>query len=481
MSEQRTRKDVAMTLLGVVLCQPKLLHLNDVVSRVTTGHMPNVELRHAWRAIQDVISKTPVEALQNELALSSIITNGTAENVSHEFLTECMVLALPSEIARVEETATAVIKYAMRQRRLDQLEAARKALQSGEPLEAVDEALIAGATQMVPGQEIDHDATAALKRVFEEEPITGLSTGIKWLDETTGGILLKELWLIGGRYKGGKTRTARHIFLAWLRQGAKCSFYAVEGTWLATLLDLVAMLATQYLMNTSLESQCSLSGRLLRRMGKNYTKLTPEQQDAIKRARKQIKDWQDNDQLRIYTKEKDHGAIFTVDDMRRQVRLDAAQGYQYHMYDYAQRFQGKGSLFDSMREVAFVSQDIVQQHDVALVGLVQRNEATNEQGDDLGGSAGIKGGGDLPASADTYLTTSYHMQKFRDAKQAGKPHASMTLQLYFSRNSDPDKVNLVVNRTSGMIIGPVPTKKPEIKRRSNESSDTMQERLGNLP
>lgn len=451
-------RESAERLLGAIMVRPSLLSLDDRVARVTVAHMPTPQLRDGWLAVQAVLAAGGGRDGKT-LAVSEVLPHGQGV-VDGDYLHQCMANGgFPREIELAGETAELVIEAARSADRVRQLREAAAALEGGEPLAVIDEQVLANTT-VEYGMTIDHDLCGALDTAFSEEAEKGLSTGIGWLDDVTGGILAHEFWLLGGRYKGGKTRTARHMTLALLLAGAPVSFFAIEGTWLSFGFDLLALLATKYLYGSGAGSSATLSGRLLRRLGKSMPdSLTPVQMDAIMRARKTLRDWQGGGLLRIYSKERDHGGIQSIDDVRRFLRLDSQQGVKVGMYDYAQRFDDEGKLFESMRRVALTSQDIVQELPVSLIGLVQLNEARNNLGeDDFTLGAGIKGGGDLPASADTFLTTSYDIDSFSTAKANNRPDAKMTLKLWFSRFEAACEQEFMVNRTSGYIMGAVEKK-----------------------
>lgn len=452
---QRQHEELATRLLGIVIVRPDLLYKDDVLARVTVAHMPTQKLAAGWTAVQARLSSGGVPDGAT-LAVSEIMPHANG-NITGNDLHYCIAAGgVPREIELVSDTAQLVLEMARARERIRQFQEAIEALNTGESLPVVDERVLT-ATTIEYGTEIDHDLAGGLDEVFDSPPVEGQSTGIDWLDQVTGGVLQNEYWLIGGRYKGGKTRTARHILLHRLIMGEMCSFFAIEGTWIPFGLDMVALLATKRLLASGALKETTLSGRLLRRLGNRWQEsLSCIQVDAIQDARRQLRKWSDSKQLRIYTKERTHGAIQSIDDVRRFLRLDTAQGVTFGAYDYAQRFDDQPSLFDSMRQVALTSQDIVQEMPISLLGLVQLNEAKNKdnvEGDELGGSAGIKGGGDLPASADTFITTSYDLDSFNDAKERNRPDGEMTLKLWFSRYESAAQAKFLVNRTSGLIKG----------------------------
>lgn len=447
-------RELAERLLGAVIARPSLLGLNDSVARVSPAHLPTPVLQMAWLAVEKRM--TAGNLPDGPLGVSELLPY-CGEEVTGDFLHTCLANGgFPREIELAGDTAQEVIEAARAADRARQLRDAAACLESGEPLAVVDERVLSNAT-LEYGQEIDHDFVGAVDAVFDNPAEIGASTGIAWLDDVTGGMLLHELWLLGGRYKGGKTRTQRHITLARLLRGDKCSHFALEGTYTPYALDMVAMLATKYLIASNRPELASLSGRLFRRLGNLWQqRLNPIQVDAIQRARKVLGDWKEKGLFRIYTAEHNHGGVHTIQDVRRYLRLDTRQGVQFASYDYAQRFTSEGKLFDAMREVALVSQDITQELPVSLLGLVQLNEARNNEVEgDFSLGAGIKGGGDLPSSADVFLTVSNDIESYNAAKTANKPDALMKLTLFFSRFDAADETVVKVNRTSGLILGEV--------------------------
>jgi len=447
-------RELAGRLLGAVIARPALLGLNDWVARVTPAHLPTPQLKAGWTAVEKRL--TAGDLPDGALAVSELLPY-CGEAVTGDFLHECLANGgFPREIELAGETAQAVIEAARAADRARQLRDAAASLDGGETLAVVDERVLSNAT-LEYGQEIDHDMVGAVDAVFNNPPEIGMSTGIAWLDAVTGGILLHENWLLGGRYKGGKTRTQRHITLALLLAGVKCDHFALEGTYTPYALDMVALLATKYILATNKPELANLSGRLFRRLGNDWKRrLNPLQVDAVEKARKVLGEWKAKGLFRIYTAEPNHGGVHTIQDVRRYLRLDTRQGVQHASYDYAQRFTSEGKLFDVMREVALVSQDITQELPVSLLGLVQLNEARNNEADgDFTLGAGIKGGGDLPSSADVFLTVSNDIESYNEARASNKPDALMKLTLFFSRFEAADETTVKVNRTSGLIMGEV--------------------------
>lgn len=72
--------------------------------------------------------------------------------------------------------------------------------------------------------------------------------------------------------------------------------------------------------------------------------------------------------------------------------------------------------------------------------------------------AGIKGGGDMASACDAFIVVSNDIESYQQAKATNKPNAMMKLTLFFSRFDSSGDVDLLVNRTSGLILGEVEKK-----------------------
>jgi replicative DNA helicase len=261
---------------------------------------------------------------------------------------------------------------------------------------------------------------------------SGISLGenLAWLQDKTSGFRAGHIWIIAAPYKGRKTTLLRNMLIAPCRAGASVSLFALEGTEAGSYAGLVAMLATERLLDQGLGVQAFLSEMSILQGAR-----TPAQQQAIADSRKEIDSWN----LRIYD---GRSGITQPDKLAHFIKRDRIMhGLNIFAVDYLQLLGG-GKLFDRMEESTHQLQRITVEEGLTAILLAQKNEATIDQKGEKY-SPGVKGGGDAAAAADFLLCTQY---------DGGKKPNDLTIQLKLARHARPGSQTYRINAQCGLIL-----------------------------
>lgn len=265
--------------------------------------------------------------------------------------------------------------------------------------------------------------------------LLGYPTGLEWLNDKTGGFQPGHFWLVSAPYKMRKTTLMHNMIVGACRAGASVSVFAAEGDQETTVLDLRALVATEYLRSWGMADKCVLSDTFLM-----YRTRDTDQQAAVNMAKEEIDTWK----LRIYDAK---DGIASAQRIANKVKRDRFMfGLNIACVDYLQLL-GKGRLFERLEETTHVLQTLLSQEAVTGILLAQLSEAAiwDMKGEGDNYSPGVKGGGDPAAAADFALRTLY------EPPADGQLEGRLTLDMKLSRKCAPGKRKYGINAPSGYI------------------------------
>jgi replicative DNA helicase len=263
--------------------------------------------------------------------------------------------------------------------------------------------------------------------------VRGITTGSRWLDGKTGGLMPATVWMIAAAYKQRKTTLMRNMVIAACKAKASVDVFALEGDRQGTTAGLIAMLATDLLY----QADCDPAEMVLSETWIATARSTATQKAAIDAAWAELATWN----LRIYDAK--HGVCNPAKLALKVKRDKFMYGVQVFFVDYLQRLSGAGTLYERVESGTRQLQDLIGQEGITGVILAQLNEETVRQSDDSESySPGVKGGGDPAAAADYLLRTKY---------DANSPD-ELTVQLKLARHAQPGSCKYAINRQSGLII-----------------------------
>ena len=261
----------------------------------------------------------------------------------------------------------------------------------------------------------------------------GTRTGLRWLDDVCGGFSPSHVWMVAAAYKQRKTTLMRNMVIGTCRAGASVDVFALEGNKKSTSAGLLAMLATEWLIEHEADEreQVVSEGRI-----ENGLR-TPAQKEAIEAARRELSGYN----LRIYDA---RSGVTSFATLALKLKRDKFMfGAAVFFLDYLQMMRGDGQIFERVERATHNLQDLIATEGVTGVILAQRNEAAVKQrNDDDNYSPGVKGGGDPAAAADFLLLTKYDGDSTPD---------KLGVHLKLARHAQPGKRDYDINPQSGWI------------------------------
>ena len=209
----------------------------------------------------------------------------------------------------------------------------------------------------------------------------GVPTGIKTLDEKTGGLQPSDLILLAGRPGLGKTSLALcFIEHAALRAGKTCAIFSLEMSELQVVQRLISMVA-------------EIDGNRIRR-----GRLSLPELQAISDASGQLQ------QAQIYVEESSR--LTVTDILAKSRRLQAERGkLDLIVIDYLQLIEGAGDDENRVQEVAQISRAlkaIARELEVPVVALSQLSRQIETRGTEPTLSD-LRDSGALEADADLVM------------------------------------------------------------------------------
>lgn len=261
----------------------------------------------------------------------------------------------------------------------------------------------------------------------------GVSTGLAWLDDKTGGFSSSHVWMVAAAYKQRKTTLMRNMVIGTCRAGGSVDMFALEGNKRSTSASLLAMLATEKLIEQGHGADELVVSEARVECGLR----TPAQQYAIEAARKELASYN----LRIYDA---RNGVTSFATLALKLKRDKFMfGTSVFFLDYLQMMRGDGQIFERVERSTHDLQDLIATEGVTGVILAQRNEAAVKQSnDDDNYSPGVKGGGDPAAAADFLLLTKYDGDDKPD---------KLSVHLKLARHAQPGKWEYDINPQSGFI------------------------------
>lgn len=366
--------------------------------------------------------------------------------------------ALQDNIARVREHGQCNLLASY-------LQAAQKKLTEGATSRATVEYLLQIASHLQSGGALQVDAVALsneLDELLSKPGEPGLQSGIKWLDDTVGGLGVGKLWAIGAPYKGRKTSTALNILVGTLmdayvnqRPMPSVAFFSSEMTAPELSLQIISMLAAGHLAHSGLLHTLPEKGKIplgyvtgsaLDRAGSGYKQWHTRKVQAIDWARSIFRSVFGK-HLRIYDRRVKSGALATFADLSDKMRIDLELHKPALMLvDYVQNFS-TGTLKDDDYTRTSVGsrqlQDFAKMHGVTVIALAQQNEEGVQGGKSY--SPRIKGGGALASAVDYLILNTYKRDDVTAPDQLG-------LDLKMSRSSANGQTVVNIHPPSGLIL-----------------------------
>lgn len=320
-----------------------------------------------------------------------------------------------------DENVKLLREYGETARVVTVLENTTTALKKGEPRDAEIDLLMR--TLAYAGTDSLRDTSAAgaaarLQAMLSEETMPDVSTGLDWLDEHTQGIQPAKLWYLAGPYKSSKTRVCYNVALSLAEQDIPAVVLSRENQERAIAAQFVAMLATRWLLARVAYDPDSpaygVSPARLIKAKRAYKNWTPRVLvEAVDEGIKQFRAL--GNFLHIYDASPEGGRLSDITSIRRAVQRHkrlyglkkAGDLSAVYLLDHLGLVKREGEVYERTSATSNDLQALSREddkHPIALVVLAQLNEATIKAGaDDY--SAGVKGGGDPSADADTLLTT----------------------------------------------------------------------------
>lgn len=288
-----------------------------------------------------------------------------------------------------------------------------------------------------------------------QPPVT-MSTGIPWLQEQSGGFSRGDLWWIASAYKMRKTTLMLNLALHAATNGASVAFLSREMLKRQVAAQLVSMFAIGYLLANGLYDVKNEYGQMLNWISARgliqaqvgYRRWDKRKVAAIDYGISELA--KIKKQLRIYDTSPNGGRLCDIASLQSVVRRDIAlYGTQIVFVDYLQLFDAPGgSLFDKTMYAAHILQEQTKMYNLTTVAAAQKNEESILNASQERYSPGVKGGGDVAATADYLLETRY---KYGDMKDEKKLEVTMKLSRHGSGGGDV-KQTFDIHPGSGLIL-----------------------------
>lgn len=367
-------------------------------------------------------------------AVTDASVQATAPSLSLDYIQNVWVLADAIETDAFDTYVVQLKEYGAKYRMRSAAQDFIRRLEEGRDDFDKLRAQLIGRIQMDAAQPIEDSSNGALadkiEALMNAPVVPPISTGIDWVDRNlAGGLLPDEVLGIGGRYGGGKTRTAMNILLGCLEDGAFATVAAFENTQVSIAYNLIAMLAVRYLWlkgwyndtfvkvrkdehGIDAENTYNVNGiygRLLRRAGKSWRKWDEKQVVAIEHGLSLFKHFGGGKALSVYDQSAKGGALAGVDDLERIIRRDqmlyGTNRPHVVFVDHA-TLMSKAERYADMPVIAARLINLAQRYHCAIVALTQLTEEA-VKGGRQGNSVSAMGGGSLPAAVHTFLTVQY--------------------------------------------------------------------------
>ena len=370
-------------------------------------HLPAGKWRALLAAILDLrYSKRAV----NWNNLASLVN----DTVTQAWYTELMLLSDVTRIADFPDNVRLILEYGNRMAVVESLEQAVEGLRKGDDVDGTINLLVSDITTVGEIKIVNETAGASddrLSKIFDQEPPPVVKTGVDFVDDAIGGLREQRMLVIAGAYKSRKTTLMLNWLLAAYRAGKRPAVLSWENTIDMTMMQFVAILAVEYLLNDGRVPYSPdaplywISADGLMQAGIGYKTWTRLKVEAIDYARAELK--RIGDGIRFYDRSPDGGGLAGTSSVQSLIRRDMRlYGGDLYGCDHQGLVDADGEVFEHTRSVSKFFQGvsrITSPHSLSLIVLAQLNESAIANSG--GYSAGVKGGGDTSANADYVLRT----------------------------------------------------------------------------
>jgi replicative DNA helicase len=239
---------------------------------------------------------------------------------------------------------------------------------------------------------IDQEEEARLAR----GDVQAIPCGLKWLDNTVGGLLPSENWIIDGPYKSRKTTVLLNMLLEAARMAPVSIFTNGDSTRNSTQRKLLAMIMNQEAIKYGWHEYHVMSSQTLMHAltEERYIKLRDHARGILNKLPIRLYDGRD--------------LVGNLAEVSRLLRRDhALYGTRLWAYDYAQTINHGQTDYERVVYYAAWCQNINGELGCTSITLSQVSEAGIGTNMNDSYSPMSKGGGALPAMANVYLKVSY--------------------------------------------------------------------------
>lgn len=366
-------------------------------------------------------------------------------------------------------------------------------IQSGDPRHEVAASVISqvGRDAWVGVQ--DADATSIATRIGDllaAEPVMALDTGIPFVNKRTFGFQKDQIWFIVAHYKGWKSRLLRNMALAASRAGGSVTLAIFEGAQLTVSLQIISMLAAEWLYQQDKFDDTLPDGSLVREINVLETltlrKTIRETWPALrlKALDAGIAEFSKiGNRLRIYDKSQHNGRLTNFDSIMAMFLRDKTLygGVDLLGLDYLQNVGDASRIFEQVTSLTQALQDLAMFEHTCVLVLSQMSEEAIKRKKQTH-TPGAKGGGAVPQAADFLFTTAYQHpdDDESDYVYGDGERAMLKLTLRLSRYAEAGSHifnYLPVDPITGWIL-PHETRNADDLLRDRDSERSRQMRLG---
>lgn len=436
-------------VLAVVYAEQNALEQAAFDSSLQPEHMPTEAHRAAYRAIIQL--RTAGEPVHDTTVLEY-----SGGKVTLDWLLQRVSLYDPTRTGDVFlENVRLVYRHGEKHLKIQRLRRALEDLQRTSDDEPVITELLAELTQSSKGAikgETAGEHGRDFRAYMNQEPDKLMTTGIRWLDDLTGGITQRRLWWIGGAYKSRKTTFALNIMLSSLLVNPLLSVAMLSKEVPAEDINaqLVAMLATAYMKDKGLyrATDTLISAENLKLARKRYRAWGEPYVEAVDWAIDTY--WKLEKRFRVYDASPERGGLSDHASIKRVVSRDMGlYGGSLYFLDYLQLFDAPGNgIFERVSYLSRMLQTITLSNPITMFVLAQLNEATVQSAQD-NYSPGVKGGGDPAQTANYFLTTHYKQGQFDEDDH--KLPVNMRLSKH-GRGGAKVRETLDIHPASGLVL-----------------------------
>jgi replicative DNA helicase len=365
----------------------------------------------------DSVSKSAVSMPDLEAMLASI----TEADVEH-------VLSNARIVREAAFRRTGFVRVSQAAQLFNDLSLAAPDVQRG-VLDRVGKVFDAHASRDAALYAIGDEERARIARM-SGDTLPGVTCGLGWLDQLTGGLLPAEAWVIAAPYKMRKTTIMLNMILSAARAHAPVSVFTVgDSSRDATYRKLLAMVMNDLMIQHAIGAD--------RHVVSSKTLHYPLRDAFYADLYAQASAWLEALPIRLYDgRDRIGGLSETARILRRDV---AVHGTQVFAYDYVQAAACGINDYEKTSYYAGWCQQLIGELGIASISISQLNEDTIRSNSDSY-SPGAKGGGALPAMANVFLTTRYE-------------EPTITVELKLARDTRMGtKILHKLNPASGLIL-----------------------------